>query len=261
MTPQLLILDLDGTVRRCTVPGQPCPNRIGEQALLPGVVARIQTHLAAGGALAFATNQGGVGLGFMTEEEHLEIVTELYALLVAEGLYRLNDDPREVPVFTCPHAPDAGCSCRKPAPGLLLHAMADAGIGAPNTLFVGDRASDRQAAQAAGCGFMWAWDWNPDHPADLRPAPNVDPDRPPCFGCRQPTGDTSGYCWKCSELDEDELPAPALGLDWLRRDIAVLEALLARLPADEVLSRVGLESRLESQREALAAALSPAPTT
>jgi D-glycero-D-manno-heptose 1,7-bisphosphate phosphatase len=53
-------------------------------------------------------------------------------------------------IFCCPHAPDAGCECRKPAPGLLLAAMRDSGIEPAATLVVGDDARDIAAARAAG---------------------------------------------------------------------------------------------------------------
>lgn len=45
-------------------------------------------------------------------------------------------------------------SWRKPAPGMLLQAMADAGVMPSATLFVGNGEEDRQAAAAAGCDFI-----------------------------------------------------------------------------------------------------------
>ena len=30
--------------------------------------------------------------------------------------------------YLCPHHPDAGCLCRKPAPGMLLQAAGDLGL-------------------------------------------------------------------------------------------------------------------------------------
>jgi D-glycero-D-manno-heptose 1,7-bisphosphate phosphatase len=57
-------------------------------------------------------------------------------------------------VFVCPHAPEAGCSCRKPAPGLVLNAMNESGIAASDTVLVGDAARDQESAQAAGVRFV-----------------------------------------------------------------------------------------------------------
>ena len=56
-----------------------------------------------------------------------------------------------VPVFFCPHHPDEGCRCRKPAPGLLLDAMQALGAHARETCFLGDSQKDLDAAAAAGC--------------------------------------------------------------------------------------------------------------
>ncbi|HEV2700860.1 MAG TPA: HAD hydrolase-like protein, partial [Steroidobacteraceae bacterium] len=53
-------------------------------------------------------------------------------------------------VFYCPHAPDEGCNCRKPLPGLLTAAVSAAGIDTSETLFAGDDVKDVEAAKAAG---------------------------------------------------------------------------------------------------------------
>jgi phosphoglycolate phosphatase-like HAD superfamily hydrolase len=45
---------------------------------------------------------------------------------------------------------------RKPQPGMLLQAMADAGVEPHQTLFVGDSQEDQDAGNAAGCAFEWA---------------------------------------------------------------------------------------------------------
>lgn len=46
---------------------------------------------------------------------------------------------------------------RKPAPGMIVDAMAAHGVSSKNdVLMVGDRPEDQGAAQAAGVGFIWA---------------------------------------------------------------------------------------------------------
>lgn len=42
-TKKLIIFDADGTLRRCTVPGQPCPNKADEWELMPGAKERLAT--------------------------------------------------------------------------------------------------------------------------------------------------------------------------------------------------------------------------
>lgn len=48
---------------------------------------------------------------------------------------------------------------RKPAPGMLLYAMGRKEVSPEHTLMIGDSEDDRQAAAAAGCDFMWAWEF------------------------------------------------------------------------------------------------------
>ncbi|MPN40445.1 D-glycero-alpha-D-manno-heptose-1,7-bisphosphate 7-phosphatase [bioreactor metagenome] len=54
--------------------------------------------------------------------------------------------------YFCPHHPDitGSCSCRKPAPGMILSAQKEFNIDLSQSVFYGDKESDRQAAMAAG---------------------------------------------------------------------------------------------------------------
>lgn len=53
--------------------------------------------------------------------------------------------------FYCPHRPDEGCLCRKPAPGMILAAASLYGLPLAQTPFVGDKLTDVAAAESAGC--------------------------------------------------------------------------------------------------------------
>ncbi len=151
----LLIVDLDGTIRTCTVEGQPCPNKPGEQALIPAAVRAMNDADGCGLTVIGATNQGGIGLGFMSEEDHRAVTMDLREMLREQG-----EGLTMGIVYVCPHRPDAGCSCRKPLPELLLRACSDNRADHKRVLFVGDRPSDRLAAEAAGVRFMWAHEWH-----------------------------------------------------------------------------------------------------
>ena len=54
-------------------------------------------------------------------------------------------------LLCCPHHRHSRCACRKPAPGMLLRAMARFGVAPKDTCFVGDSESDMEAAWRAGC--------------------------------------------------------------------------------------------------------------
>lgn len=162
---RLLILDLDGTVRECTVEGQPCPNGPGEQRLIPAAVYGIRRHLEQGGLLAFATNQGGPAAGYGTRAGVQSAIDETVELLIShpehgEAIREALDGTKRFRAYACFHAAKAGCSCRKPGPRMLLDAMKDFGTKPSETRFIGDRDTDRQAAEAAGCLWTHADEWH-----------------------------------------------------------------------------------------------------
>jgi histidinol-phosphate phosphatase family protein len=149
---KLYIFDADGTLRGSTVPGQPCPNRAGEWRLLPGVrerLARIKWGGEGGARFAVASNQGGVGCGYLTEEAAYNLLVEM-----AEAAF--GQTPPAGAIEMCPHAPHEGCVCRKPRPEMLRRLMRRFGARPGETLFVGDMERDEEAARRAGVRFAWA---------------------------------------------------------------------------------------------------------
>lgn len=151
---RLIIFDADSTLRRCTVPGQPCPNRPDEWELMPGVRER----LAALGRryVAVVSNQGGVALGLLSSSMAISLLSDM-----AQEAFT-DEQMRTCRIYICPHNPKASCRCRKPSPLMLYQAMECAepsgpGISPVETLYVGDMQSDKEAADRAGVDFLWAW--------------------------------------------------------------------------------------------------------
>lgn len=142
---KLYIFDADGTLRRTTVEGQPCPNKPGEWELIPGVKERLaEIDWGAGGArFGVASNQGGVGVGHMTFAAAYELLAEM--VVAAFGV----KTPPAGSIEICPHAPHANCACRKPKPLMLLRLMHRFGAPRDETLFVGDMDRDEEAARRA----------------------------------------------------------------------------------------------------------------
>lgn len=157
MRYKLIIFDADNTLRRCTVEGQPCPNAPGEWELMPNVKETLAeigwgTPHAGGVAYGIASNQAGVGYGYMTEEVAYNLLKDM--VVEAFGGW-----PATGTIQVCPHLPDAGCECRKPQSLMLQRLMKSWLLSPDETLYVGDMESDKQAAENAGCHFMWARDF------------------------------------------------------------------------------------------------------
>jgi D-glycero-D-manno-heptose 1,7-bisphosphate phosphatase len=57
-------------------------------------------------------------------------------------------------VFFCPHGPEDGCHCRKPATGLFEQIAERLGISLQAVPVLGDSLRDLQAAQAVGADPM-----------------------------------------------------------------------------------------------------------
>ena len=139
--PSTVLLDRDGVIVRDR------PGYIREPAhleLLPGAAAAIRRLCQAGRTVIVVTNQSVVGRGLVSAAALEAIHDRLRSLVASEygGIDR---------VLVCPHHPAAGCSCRKPQPGLLFMARDQAGVALDDAVLVGDMPSDVEAARAAGC--------------------------------------------------------------------------------------------------------------
>lgn len=148
--PKLYIFDADGTLRKCTVPGQPCPNAPEQWRPIPWAFQRLRQIDWRVNHFAIASNQGGIAAGFLTRELARDMLNTLADVMVPR-MPRL--------IAFCAHGHDAGCACRKPKPGMLLAIMQYHNVRAADTVFIGDRPEDEGAAKAAGVTFNWAWDF------------------------------------------------------------------------------------------------------
>jgi D-glycero-D-manno-heptose 1,7-bisphosphate phosphatase len=115
-----VFLDRDGVINRALErEGKPYPpTSLAEFEILPDVPVACAKLKAAGFLLVVTTNQPDVGRGTLAKE----VVEKIHAHLTAQ----LPVDRVEV----CFH-PGKGlsdCDCRKPKPGMLLHAARELGI-------------------------------------------------------------------------------------------------------------------------------------
>jgi histidinol-phosphate phosphatase family protein len=79
-------------------------------------------------------------------------------------------------IYVCPHAPEAGCACRKPAQGLMLQAAAELGFDPASAVVIGDKESDIEFGLRAGAKTVLIAAHLPDSRSRIVPhliAPNL----------------------------------------------------------------------------------------
>jgi histidinol-phosphate phosphatase family protein len=133
--PELVLLDRDGTLIE-DVPYNGDPALVRPMSGAREALDRLRGE---GVRLVVVSNQSAVGHGLITREQVDAVNQRVDALL----------GPFEA-FHVCPHAPDDGCECRKPAPGLIKQALAESGVRPDRAVMVGDIGSDMAAAEAAG---------------------------------------------------------------------------------------------------------------
>ena len=138
--PRLVILDRDGVINEDS---DDYIRSAEEWVPLPGSLEAIARLNHAGVAVTVATNQSGVGRGLFSLIELNQMHAKFQHALARVGGHVDG-------IFFCPHAPDAGCSCRKPAPGLLKAISERFGVALDGIPMIGDSRRDVEAALAAG---------------------------------------------------------------------------------------------------------------
>jgi D-glycero-D-manno-heptose 1,7-bisphosphate phosphatase len=125
------------------------PGNVGEFRLLAGAAEAVALLKRMGYLVIVVSNQPGVARGRFTPAL-LDAVTEkMKSEIAAQGgkldavYYCLHKDP-------APGDVQAGCSCRKPKPGMLLEAAREHNIDLARSYMVGDGITDVLAGTRAG---------------------------------------------------------------------------------------------------------------
>lgn len=137
----LVILDRDGVINEDS---DAFVKSLGEWIPLPGSIEAIARLSRAGIRVFVATNQSGIARGLFTLETLAAMHTHLQQLVAEQGGHIEG-------IEYCPHGPDEGCNCRKPAPGMVQTILAQTGVAAHKVLVIGDNLRDLQAGKACGC--------------------------------------------------------------------------------------------------------------
>ena len=134
-----VILDRDGVLNREAAEGgwiREPHEWIWEQGAREGLLlfARAGVHISV------VTNQSCMGRGLASSEAITRVHDHMRREAAASGA-GIDD------VFVCPHAPEEGCDCRKPRPGLVRQAIDASGVPATQTALVGDAPRDLEAGR------------------------------------------------------------------------------------------------------------------
>lgn len=162
-TRGLIILDRDGVLIKDT--NYPC--HYHEQHINLPLVQLLAELRLSGYRFGFASNQGGIGLGYYQWAEYQHLTTRLDRFMHHHGaapdfwLACATHPQATQPEYRAPH------SWRKPGPGMLLHILAHLRLQSSQALFIGDRHTDMLAASHAGVTGLRYSGW-PDQCTDDR---------------------------------------------------------------------------------------------
>jgi len=137
---KLVVLDRDGVINADSDQYIKSPE---EWMPIPGSLEAIARLTQAGFRVVVATNQSGLGQGLFDMATLNAIHNKMHKAVNQLG-------GRIDAVFFCAHAQDAGCSCRKPQPGMLLEIAERFKLVLAGVPAIGDSLRDLQAASAAG---------------------------------------------------------------------------------------------------------------
>ena len=148
-----MLVDRDGTINEEISPDYLL--QADQVRLIPGAARALRELRELGLGIVVVTNQSPVGRGWITTARLDEIHERLSRLLEREGAAVGG-------YYACPHAPDEGCECRKPAVALALQAAAEHGFDPARAFVVGDHRSDvemgrRIGARTSRCVPATAW--------------------------------------------------------------------------------------------------------
>lgn len=139
-TQRAVFFDRDGTlIRDVGYPSAP-----HDVQVLPQVVEGLRLLRQTGYLLVIISNQSGIGRGYFSETELQRVHERVVTLFSDEGVTFDG-------AYFCPHAPEDGCECRKPQPGMLRLAAEELEIDLARSVMIGDKPSDVIAGQRAGC--------------------------------------------------------------------------------------------------------------
>lgn len=114
-------------------------SQIEKFEFIDGVFDACKYFISLGYEIIVITNQSGIGRGYYTQEDFLNLTNWM--------IKEFNKNKIEIlKVYFCPHSPTEDCECRKPKIGMITQSLNDFDIDLQNSWLIGDKASDIQTA-------------------------------------------------------------------------------------------------------------------
>jgi D-glycero-D-manno-heptose 1,7-bisphosphate phosphatase len=139
MTKRFVLIDRDGTVN---VEKHYLANP-EDLELIPSAGPAIKRLQLANWGICLVTNQSGIARGYFDLRQLHKVHQRLLDLLGEHGA-KIDG------IYFCPHAPDDGCNCRKPSPGMVYQAVSVHGFDPRQAWVIGDKEVDVELGHAVG---------------------------------------------------------------------------------------------------------------
>ncbi|MGD6817468.1 D-glycero-alpha-D-manno-heptose-1,7-bisphosphate 7-phosphatase [Metabacillus sp. 84] len=146
-----VFLDRDGVINEVLTRRVKFVNRPDQFYLLDKVGEAVKLLNDKGFLVFVVTNQGGVGLGYMSEHALQEVHKEMTKQIAEKGGV-IHE------TISCTHTPGSGCSCRKPEPGMILMLALKHNVDLSRSYMIGDREADIAAGRSAGTTVLYIGD-------------------------------------------------------------------------------------------------------
>ncbi|WP_077284870.1 D-glycero-beta-D-manno-heptose 1,7-bisphosphate 7-phosphatase [Cognaticolwellia aestuarii] len=125
-------------------------HKIEDFEFVDGIFDLCRLAVSKGYQIFVITNQAGIARGYYDKVTFETLSNWMVDVFNDQGITVSK-------VYYCPHHPSKGvnefvmpCNCRKPEPGMIIQAQQEFSLDLTESIFIGDKPSDMQAASNAG---------------------------------------------------------------------------------------------------------------
>lgn len=141
MARSALFLDRDGVINI----DKNYVYKIEDFEFVEGIFELCRFYSERGFLIFIVTNQAGIARKYYTVKDFVHLTKWMEKKFLDNGVLITK-------TYFCPHHPDfnISCDCRKPMPGMIYKARNEFNIDLSQSILIGDKPSDIEAAKSAG---------------------------------------------------------------------------------------------------------------